>query len=237
MGTLVGTPLAGYEASAADATIAGTYGTTPSVNDVVLVFLGGYHDTATVSSVTSTVVGGGFTEVGTLLRTTAGTGPAPFLSAYLGVVTSAATLTVSTTVSANYGDKRLSIIVYSGIDTTTPLLATNGATGMDQSAETGNVVVAVAADIISALQEWSFAASHVENTGTPATGWTAWGDTATGATTKYQRLAAGTYNGNFTWTSSDEAWSARVVALRDAAAGGSTQPPRSMHQFRSRRAA
>jgi hypothetical protein len=221
LGTLVGTPFNGYENSSADATISGTYGTAVQIGDVAIVFLGGYHDTATVSSVTSSIVAGGFAVASALQRTIAGTGPAPFLVAYVGVVTTAGTLVVDTTMSAAYGDKRLSIYVERGLDTTTPILGNAGATGLDQSAETGSVVTDSTATVIAALQEWSWATAHAQNTGTPATGWTEWGDTATGSDNKYQSLVAGTYNGNFTWTSADEAWSAIVIATRDAAAGGS----------------
>jgi len=153
--------------------------------------------------------------VGSFLRAS-GSAPFTFLVAYLGVVTTEGTLIVNTTMSASYGDKALRIYVDRGIDTVTPLLATNGATGTDQSAETGSIVTDRDADIIAGVQEFTWAASHQQNTGTPATGWTEWGDTATGADNKYQRLSAGTYNGNFTWTATDNDHCSIVVALQDA---------------------
>jgi hypothetical protein len=76
--------------------------------------------------------------------------------------------------------------------------------------------------MVSFVTEWGWPAAHNHNVGTPNTGWTEWGDTATGADAKYQNFTdTGTRNGNFTWTDpGDDAWAARVVALADAVVSG-----------------
>lgn len=220
MATLVGTPASGYEAGATDANITLASGITVEVNDVVVVAFGGFHATATVSSITSALVTT-FTQAGTLLRGGAQS-PPPFLAVYYGVVTSAGTLSVTGTMSANFSDKRLSCIVWRGVDTSTPLNQTNGGTGSDASAETGDITTTQPGPMMGFVQEWGWPAAHNQNVGTPNTGWTEWGDTATGADNKYQNFTdTGTRNGNFTWTDpGDDDWVARVVALSDAAAGG-----------------
>jgi hypothetical protein len=74
------------------------------------------------------------------------------------------------------------------------------------------------------MQEYAWAAAHNHNVGTPNTGWTEWGDTATGADNKYQNFTStGTRNGDFTYPSAggSDFWCVRGVALRDS----SGEPP------------
>lgn len=220
MGTLVGTPQSLYQA-ASSTTIAQSYGTAVAVGDVALVAVSGYHATATVSSLASSVAAT-ITRIGTLLRGSVET-PPPFMDVYSVVFTAAGTPTFTGTYSSAQIDRGLRSIVWRGIDTTTPLEATNGGTGSDGTAESGSVTTANPGPIVSFLREWQWAANHNHNTGgSPNTGWTEWGDDATGGDSKYRNeTGTGTYNGDFSWTAApgNDEWVCRIVALRDAAAG------------------
>lgn len=222
MGTLVGTPQATYAAAAATS-IAHAYGTSVAVGDVALVAVAGYHDTATVSSVTSSVATSSIVQVGTLLRTSTAISPEPFLDVYELTFSGTGNPTFTGNFSASVADRSLRSIVWSGIDQTTRVEATNGAaTNTDTTTSaTGNIVQGNPGPISSFHNDYPWPAAHNHNVGTPNTGWTEWGDTATGGDNKYQNFATGgTRNGNFTWTDTggSDFSVVRGVALRDAAA-------------------
>jgi len=225
MGTLVGTPQASYAAAGATS-INHSYGTSVNSGDVALVAVAGYHDTATVSSVTSSVATSSIVQVGTLLRTATVVSPELFIDVYELVFSASGTPTFTGNYSATVADRSLRSIVWRGIDNTTRVEATAGAaTNTDTpTSATGNIVQSNPGPISSFHTDYPWPAAHNHDVGTPSTGWTEWGDTATGGDNKYQNFASGgTRNGNFTWTDtgSNDFSAVRAAALRDAAAAGS----------------
>jgi hypothetical protein len=220
MATLIGTPQASYAAAGATS-INHSYGTAVASGDVAFVAVAGYHDTATVSSVTSSVATSSITQVGTLLRTSTAISPEPFIDCYELVFSASGTPTITGNYSATVGDRSLRSIVWRGLDATTRVEATAGAaTSTDTpTSATGNIVQGNTGPISSFHNDYPWPAAHNHNVGTPNTGWTEWGDTATGGDNKYQNFASGgTRNGNFTWTDtgSNDFSVVRGIAGRDA---------------------
>jgi len=203
----------GYEATS-DTSWAVAFGSNVVANNLLVVVVGTYNDTATINTPTDTR-GTTYTQAGSLLR--GGGSPAIMLAVYYGVAPSSGANTVTVTFSANCGDKELKIFEISGESTGTPLNQTNGATGNSAAPLSGSITTTVAGFIIKAVQEFSWT-THDEAAGTPTTGWTEYGDTATGADSAYRNEAStGTFNGGFTLNGNSQ-WACRIVAFADGAA-------------------
>lgn len=202
----------GYEVTS-DTSWFVAFGSNVVVNNLLVVVIGTYNDTATITTPTDTI-GTTYTQAGTLLRS--GGSPAVMLAVYYGVAPSSGANTVTVTFSANCGDKELKIFEISGESTSTPLNQTNGATGSSTAPLSGSITTTAAGFIIKAVQEYYWTA-HNEAAGTPTTGWTEYGDTATGAdSASRNESATGTFNGGFTLNDTSQ-WACRIVAFADAA--------------------
>ena len=225
MATLVGSPARAFSGGAGT-TVAVTYGTAVQVNDVIVVAVGGYDDVATINVPTDNLsTPTTYTRVGTLLRGSGANSGAdrPMLDVFVGPVVAAGTPTVTATFTGGSPiEREIKVWVWRGVDTTTPVNATNGATGTtDNASATGNIVTTSPGPIMAIVNEFAWAASHSEAAGSPSTGWTEFGDTATGSDSKYRNeTGTGTFNGDFTWSAALDEWATRIVALSDAAAVG-----------------
>lgn len=216
MGTLVQNNR-GYEAASDNSwQVAFTSNVTSS--NLLVAVIGAYHDTATINTPTDTI-GTTYVEAGTLLRATATTADT-MLAIYYGIAPSSGANTVTVTFSTSVGDKELKIWEISGVDTTTPLNQTNGASGVTGGSDpntvlSGSITTTVPGFIIKAVQEWQWG-THAENFGTPTTGWTEFGDTATGSDSAYRNESStGTFDGGFSISVSNNPWCCRIVAFAD----------------------
>jgi len=206
-----------YEA-ADDTSFALAFGSNVVAGNLLVAVLGAYDDAATFNTPTDTI-GTTYTQAGTLLRGTVDS-PAPMLAVYYGIAPSSGANTVTMTSSVGVQDKDLRIFELSGVDGTTPLNQTNGGVGRSTTPLSGNITTTLPGFIIKCVQDWEWPATHTEVAGTPTTGWTEFGDTATGADNAYRNEAGtGTFNGGFGGYTLSLAWCCRIVAFADASGG------------------
>lgn len=234
MGTLIQTAggATGYEATS-DNAFGLAYGAGVTSGNLLVVTIGFYHASATISSVSDS---GGrvptWIEAGTLLRGTGNT-PVPALAVYYGLATSGGASTVNIGWSAAVQDKQLTLWEISGISSSSPLNGTQGASGNvpvgTQSVVTPDLVTTQPGFIIKVIQEYSWATSWTENSGTPNTGWSIFtgAETATGSACAYRNEnGTGTYNGGYTFASqgNSDGYAVRIVAFADAPAAPALEP-------------
>lgn len=229
MGTLVQNNR-GYEATS-DNSFFVAYTNDVVANNLLVVIVGAYHDSATINTPTDTI-GTTYSQAGSLLRSTASTGPDTMLALYYGIAPTGGANTVTVTFSTSLADKEIKIWEISGVDTATPLNQTNAATGLTvndpETILSGSITTTVPGFIIKAMQEFSWG-THAENFGTPTTGWTEFGDTATGSDSAYRNETnTGTFNGGFSITISNNAWCCRIVAFADKVPSISTKNNKSL---------
>ena len=212
----------GYEATS-DNSFAVSYATNVSAGNLLIVTVGGYHDTATISGVSDSR-GTSWTQAGTLLRGT-GQRPVPFLAVYYGLAPNSGANTVTVTFSANVADKEIKVWEVAGINSGAPLNATQGASGSvgtgTQVVTTPDITTTAPGFVMKVLQEWSWAGAYEHNIGTPNTGWTEFGETATGSDSAFRiATSSGTFNGAFGFNSPtvNNGYAVRVVAFADAQA-------------------
>lgn len=157
------------------------------------------------------------------------------------IAPAASSNTVHVTWAANQGEKIIIARAYQDVDQSTPLGTSVEATGTSQTAAV-NGIGAAAADLIAdfaalgdvAASSVNLAPAASQNevvqvSTTPSYDVAALDELVAGGTSvnRSQSLDGGV----------NKPWGMFGVAVKEIAAGGAVQPPRSMHQFRLRRAA
>ena len=212
MGTLVQVPTPLYQAATAT-TIAQAFASDVVAGNVIVASIQSYSTTVTVTGVTATAGRNiTFTQVGTLLRSTTDT-PNPFLTVWIGTVSTSGPCTVTGTYSATVIDRTISIWEISNVAEAGAL--TNGAVGNNTAAASGNITLSRPGFAIKVTNEFIWT-THNQAAGTPTTGWTEVGDNATGFDSAWQNWTTGpgTVNGEFT-LGTTTSWCCRMVAMLD----------------------